>query len=358
MREMANRTPFDERGNENIELTDISRALVLDYLQTVNSRLVAGFEQLSLSELLSQMDLLVGPIERQLVKNVAVMMFCKNPAKFFPTTQVDIVIFPEGCVRNPNNMIEVPKIVGPVPDMIKQALDYIRTNVIKKRIIKQKDKAESITFFNYPYQAIEEAVVNALYHRDYQEREPVEITIEPDKISILSYAGPDRSISIDAIQKAERLKSRRYRNRRLGDYLKELKLSEGRGTGIPTIQDELRRNGPGTAVIETNEERSYFLIEIPCREGFEDEPLNGTINGTINYDIKERESDVLAVIANSPNIKKGELAERLNVAIRTLSRSIQILSSEPYSLIEYHGAKKTGGYVLTERGEAYIKSLK
>lgn len=32
-------------------------------------------------------------------------------------------------------------------------------------------------------------------------------------------------------------------NRRLGDYLKELQLSEGRGTGIPTIQDELRRNG-------------------------------------------------------------------------------------------------------------------
>lgn len=172
-------------------------------------------------------------------------------------------------------MIEVPKIVGPVPDMIKQALDYIKTNVIKKRIIKQKDKAESIIFFNYPYQAIEEAVVNALYHRDYQEREPVEITIEPEKISILSYAGPDRSISIDAIQKAERLKSRRYRNRRLGDYLKELQLSEGRGTGIPTIQDELRRNGSAPAVIETNEERSYFLIEIPCREGFGDRVLIG-----------------------------------------------------------------------------------
>lgn len=58
------------------------------------------------------------------------------------------------------------------------------------------------------------------------------------------------------------------------NYLKELKLSEGRGTGITTIQDELRRNGSGAAVIETNDERSYFLIEIPCREGFEDEPLN------------------------------------------------------------------------------------
>lgn len=60
LREMANRTPFDERGNESIEITDISRALVLDYLQTVNSRLVADFEKLSLFELLSQMDLLVG----------------------------------------------------------------------------------------------------------------------------------------------------------------------------------------------------------------------------------------------------------------------------------------------------------
>lgn len=97
----------------------------------------------------------------------------------------------------------------------------------------------------------------------------------PDKISILRYADMDRSISIDAIQKAERLKSRRYRNRRLGDYLKEFQLSEDRGTGIPTIQDDLRRNGSGPAVIEINEERSYFLIEIPCREGFGDRVLIG-----------------------------------------------------------------------------------
>ena len=38
--------------------------------------------------------------------------------------------------------------------------------------------------------------------------------------------------------------------------------------GIPTIQDELRKNGSPAARIETDEERSYFLLEIPCREGF------------------------------------------------------------------------------------------
>ncbi|MBQ8694407.1 MAG: hypothetical protein IJ513_02050 [Bacteroidaceae bacterium] len=115
----------------------------------------------------------------------------------------------------------------------------------------------------------EEAVVNALYHRDYQEREPVEITIEPDKISILSYAGPDRSVTLDAIKKGDVLRSRRYRNRRLGDFLKELELTEGRCTGIPTIQEELSRNGSPRAIIETDEDRTYFLIDIPCHEGIE-----------------------------------------------------------------------------------------
>lgn len=108
-----------------------------------------------------------------------------------------------------------------------------------------------------------------MYHRDYQEREPVEITIEPDKISILSYSGPDRSVTIEAIRKGELLRSRRYRNRRLGDFLKELDLTEGRSTGIPTIQDELRRNGSPKAIIETDPDRTYFMIDIPCREGVE-----------------------------------------------------------------------------------------
>lgn len=51
--------------------------------------------------------------------------------------------------------------------------------------------------------------------------------------------------------------------------MKELGLSEGRATGIPTIQDELCKNGPAPARIETDDERSYFLLEIPCREGFD-----------------------------------------------------------------------------------------
>ena len=117
-------------------------------------------------------------------------------------------------------------------------------------------------------------MVNALYHRDYTQHEPVEITIEPGRVSILSYSGPDRSISMKAIREGKSLRSRRYKNRVLGDFLKELKLAESRATGIPTIQQELARNGSPCAYFETDEDRSYFLIDIPCHRDFNCMPEN------------------------------------------------------------------------------------
>lgn len=163
----------------------------------------------------------------------------------------------------------------------------------------------------------------------------------PDKISILSFTGPDRSISLDAIQKAERLKSRRYRNRRLGDYLKELQLSEGRGTGIPTIQDELRRNGSAPAVIETNEERSYFLIEIPCHEGFgETLHIGDDVVEPLNEPLNEKELLVLNSIANGNVLNRTQIVAYTNISESSIKRIIRCLSAEPLKLIERQGSKK------------------
>lgn len=327
LREMANRTPFDDRGNPDISVDDISPMLVLDYLKKVDSKLVTDFHKVPIEDILDKMDLFTGPTERRMLKNVAAMMFCENPAKFFPYTQVEIVLFPNGLEQDPGNMIEIPKISGPVPYMIKATLDYLKTNLIKERIIKPKDKAESEKFFNYPYQAFEEAVVNALYHRDYQEREPVEIRIEPQGVAILSYAGPDRSISMEAIQKAKLLKARRYRNRRLGDFLKELDLSEGRATGIPTIQDELRKNGSLPAHIETDDARSYFLIEIPCREGFMEggDPKRSNDEPIAIQELPAEVERLLEMIKEVPSISRAMLSKQLGISERQVRKILDLL---------------------------------
>ena len=83
------------------------------------------------------------------------------------------------------------------------------------------------------------------------------------------------------------------------------------------------------------------------------ETSGGTINGTIN----ERALSILNSIATNPGIKKDELSDKHNLPTRTLSRSLQMLMSEPLGLIEYQGSKKTGGYVLTEKGLLFVQSL-
>ena len=54
------------------------------------------------------------------------------------------------------------------------------------------------------------ALVNAIYHRGYDQREPIEVRINPDGIEIVSYPDPDPSIRLEALTPS--LWRRRNRN--------------------------------------------------------------------------------------------------------------------------------------------------
>ena len=83
---------------------------------------------------------------------------------------------------------------GPLHMMLQDALSHIRSLIIEEKVIKYPDRPEADRFFNYPFAAIEEVLCNAVYHRSYEIREPVEVRILPDAITVGSFPGPDRSI--------------------------------------------------------------------------------------------------------------------------------------------------------------------
>ena len=91
--------------------------------------------------------------------------------------------------------------------------------------------------------------------------------VEQDRIEIVSFPGPDRSVTQEGL-KNYRVSSRRYRNRRIGDFLKELHLTEGRNTGFKKILDALEINGSPKPEFETDDDRSYFITRLYVHEGF------------------------------------------------------------------------------------------
>ena len=88
------------------------------------------------------------------------------------------------------------------------------------------------------------------------------VRIGGDDLVVLSFPGPDPSIKLADLQ-AGRAVSRRYRNRRIGEFLKELDLTEGRATGIPKILKVMAANGSPAPLFESDDERTSFVIRLP-----------------------------------------------------------------------------------------------
>ena len=137
---------------------------------------------------------------------------------------------------------------------------------------------------------------------------------------------------MSAIEKGDILKNRRYRNRRLGDFLKELDLTEGRSTGVPTIQEKLTDNGSPRATFETTEDRLTFLIHIPIHAGCDNKPA----------------TEKITVITTEKNaVGSGKTTEK------TTEKIVRLMKANPYitnkELAEVCGITEDGVYWNTKK---------
>ncbi len=259
---LAATVPFDDRYCQTASIDDLSHRLICEYLRDIGSDLAEDALGLSVADLGQRMNIIGGPPEAPFPKNVGLLFFNDQPHKFFPATQIDVVWFPDGPG---GDRFEEKEFRGPLSVILSEAIGYIERNYLKETVIKVPHKPEAERFWNFPIGAIEEALVNAIYHRSYEEREPVEVRITEEELLVLSYPGADRSIRMKDLNKGQAV-SRRYRNRRIGDFLKELDLAEARSTGVPKIFGAMRRNGSPDPVFESDDDRTWFRVCLPVHE--------------------------------------------------------------------------------------------
>ena len=301
---LSNKVPFDDRVNHQAEMTDLNINLIRQYLSAVGSGMVKDLDSRPLEKICEDMGICNTMPEYRKPKNVGLMFFSDEPERFFPYAQIDVVAFPKGLG---GDEIDEQTFRGPLDQQLRDALRYISNNYIQRKIIKYPDRAEADHIYNYPYAALEEALANAVYHKAYDVREPIEVRIEDDKIEIVSYPGPVYSVTREQL-KDYRVSNRRYRNRRIGEFLKELHLTEGRNTGFKKILDAIKRNGSPLPEFETDKEHSYFISRIFVHPDFisgmeEDKRIDETevINDGINSEKGKNE-----VINDGMNPEKGK----------------------------------------------------
>ena len=256
---LANTIPFDDRVNHQATLADLDLGLIRTFLRAIGSDLYRTSANMDFEALCRQMQIVDGPPEATFPRNVGLLFFNEGPHRFFPQAQIDVVYFPDGAG---GDSFEEKIFHGPLDRMLREALAFIQSRFLGERVIKYPDRAEAQRFYNFPYEALEEALANAVYHRGYDEREPIEVRISPEEIVIVNYPGPDRSVRLHELRLGKSV-PRRYRNRRIGDFLKELEITEGRSTGIPKILRAMKKNGSPPPEFEFDDDHSYFLVRLP-----------------------------------------------------------------------------------------------
>ena len=263
--------PFIDRINNKASMEHIRRGYVEDFIRESNSSLIEELNTRSLEDLLISEEVAEEKDEGIVIKNIGLLMFGERPDKLIPGSKIELVRFHDKEAEASD--FTEKTFYGPIWKQVRDALDYIKTTVIEEKVIKVDGKAEAERFFNYPYNALEEAVVNAVLHKNYREDVPVEIRIYLDQIQIINFPGPDRYIDMEKFA-AGKIRARRYRNPKIGEFFKEIDLSEKKSTGITKILRELRKNGSPLPEFETDADRTYMITTIRQHEGFEVENKN------------------------------------------------------------------------------------
>ena len=130
--------------------------------------------------------------------------------------------------------------------------------------------------------------------------------------------------------------SREYRNRSIGDILKELQLTEGRATGFPKIYDAMKRNGFPEPTFETDDEQTYFLAVLPVHPEVKDRGhARGQAGGrATEISLNDTEKAILEILEGGP-CSTSKLLENLSLESRTGAFRRNLKNLMENGLIEY-----------------------
>lgn len=237
---------FRKRIHDDIRTVDNAKKQLLNEERLNNYFNAIKRERKNLSENVSNEEILelMGVTCDGIPTLAGLLTFSRYPQTYFPQLCITAVSLPGtemGVIGDDGErFIDNKRITGAIPDMLEEAVEFVRKNSRTKTIVDENgyrnDKPE------YPIKAVREAILNALVHRDYSihtENVPIRIEMYRDRMEVVSSGGLYGKISIDALGKVHP----ETRNAVLANILELLEITENRYSGIPTMRMEFINAG-------------------------------------------------------------------------------------------------------------------
>ena len=312
---------FEESLEFSASLKDIDENKVKEYL---NLRKQTDYLQNhSVQDFLLSKKLISFQPDIKL-KSAALLFFAYDPQSFFPYSLIKLVRF-DGI--EPIKVLAYEEAKGNLPQIIDHSVNFMRRFIAKEFVITETKRKE-IPFL--PEDAVREAIINAVAHRDYFNKNEIQLSIFDDRVEITNPGGLPEGMSPELLGSLSI-----QRNPKIYQLLKDYAYMEGIGSGISKIRRLMKENKlPDPEFIIT---KDFFRLVLHLRKGKEAIP---------SLELTKRQINIIDYLKKNKKIKSKDCATINKISNPTAIKELTEL--EKRELIQKIGTYRGAYYILKE----------
>ena len=193
-KELIRTGPFDASPCSKATLADLDEERMRLFIS--RARKARNFplpEEASPAELLTHLNLL----DNGRIANAAVLLFGRQPQRFLLSSEVKCAHFHGVEVAKPIPSYQVYK--GTVFDLVDQAVDFVLSK-INRSVGTRESGPDAPVEYEIPRDAVSEAIVNAVAHRDYTSAGSVQVMLFADRLEIWNPGTLPPSLTLEKLR--------------------------------------------------------------------------------------------------------------------------------------------------------------
>ena len=297
------------------------------------------------------------------VSGAAILLFGKDPQKFFQRARIRIVRY-DGDEERFGREMNVVKDVwfeGRIVEMTQKAIDFVDTQIKEYSFL--GEDARFVTIPQYPSFCWTELIVNAVAHRDYSIL-GTDILV---KIFDHHYVVESPGI-LPGMVRIDNIRQMHFsRNPKIAEFMQQYKLVKEFGEGVDRMFREMAEAGNpapeykqvefmvkvrlNSALREENESPITHKTEVETYDHEGKEKVNATegVNEKVNEKVNERQKLIISAIFENPYTTQTELAKTLGISVVHVNKNMKKLQEQ--GVIRRVGPDKGGHWEVIEQNE-------
>jgi ATP-dependent DNA helicase RecG len=339
---------WDDVIEEGASIDDISEASIAKFIQDSKEKArMPDTEGLTVFQILEKLQL----TENDKLKRAAIILFGKDPGRFYPNIQVKIGRFGKDSTDLKFHEIVEGNLVQMLDEVQKQLNYKFLTRPVDFVGMQRVEKDE------YPVAALREMLLNALVHRNYMGSD-IQLRVYDNNLSIWNEGGLPFGLTIEEL-KGEH--NSRPRNPKIAKACFMAGYIDTWGRGTLRIYNSSKEHGLPEPDIKEKDGGFIVTLFKALQASADGSAIGGTIGGAIGGtiggvidgvmggvidDLTERQIEVLRLLQEDKKLSIRKLADKLNIHVSAAQSHIDALKEK--KVIKREGGTRGKWVILIE----------